>query len=130
MASRPQPCLLIVEDDDELREAIAEHLTKEGFAVAQAPTGSEALDRLRGFVYDGLVVDLKLPDANGLDVLDAALTRYPEMVAVVMTGVGGLEEAVAAIKRGGMDFFIKPVDPEHLSRVVAAAVNEPRLRQE
>ena len=130
MPSRPQPCLLIVEDDDSLREAIAEHLTKEGFAVAQAPTGSEALDRLRGFVYDGLVVDLKLPDANGLDVLDAALTRYPEMVAVVMTGVGGLEEAVAAIKRGAIDFFVKPVQPAHVSRVLAAAVNEPRLRQE
>ncbi len=130
MASRPQPCLLIVEDDDSLREAIAEHLTKEGFAVGQAPTGSEALDRLRGFIYDGLVVDLTLPDANGLDVLDAALTRYPEMVAVVMTGVGGLEEAVAAIKRGAIDFFVKPVQPAHVSRVLAAAVNEPRLRQE
>ena len=111
MPSRSQPRLLIVEDDDRLREVIAEHLTKEGFAVAQAPTGADALDRLKGFAYDGLVLDLKLPDANGLDVLDAALTRYPEMVAVVMTGFGGVEEAVAAIKRGAIDFFVKPFHP-------------------
>jgi len=122
--------VLIVEDDDELRAVISEHLSMEGFAVAQAPTGADAQDRLKGFAYDGLVIDLKLPDADGLEILDAALTRYPEMVAVVMTGYGGVEEAVAAIKRGAIDFFIKPVQLPHLSRVLAAAVNEPRLRQE
>jgi DNA-binding NtrC family response regulator len=130
MFSRPQPCVLIVDDDDELRAIISEHLSKEGFAVAQAATGADAQDRLKGFAYDGLVIDLKLPDANGLEILDVALTRYPEMVAVVMTGYGGVEEAVAAIKRGAIDFFIKPVQLPHLSRVLATAVNEPRLRQE
>ena len=109
MPGRTQPCVLVVDDDDDLREVIAEHLTSEGFVVAQAPTGADALDRLKGFAYDGLVIDLKLPDANGLDILDAAMTRYPEVVAVVMTGFGGVEDAVAAIKRGAIDFFIKPV---------------------
>ena len=130
MSSRPQPCVLIVDDDEEFSAVIREHLLKEGFAVAQAATGSDAQDRLKGFAYDGLVIDLKLPDANGLEILDAALTRYPEMVAVVMTGYGEVEEAAAAIKRGAIDFFIKPVQLAHLSRVLAAAVNEPRLRQE
>jgi len=46
MSGRTQPCVLIVDDDDELRELIAEHLTREGFIVAQAPTGADALDRL------------------------------------------------------------------------------------
>src|SRR6185503_6660570 len=85
---------------------------------------------LKGFAYDGLVLDLKLPDANGLDVLDAALARYPEMAAVVMTGVGGLEDAATAIERGAIDFFITPLRPGHLSRVLAPAIHEPRLRQE
>jgi len=130
MSGRTQPCVLIVDDDDDLRDVIAEHLTREGFTVAQAPTGADALDRLKGFAYDGLVIDLKLPDADGLDILNAALARYPEIVAVVMTGFGGVEEAVAAIKRGAVDFFIKPVQLPQLSRVLAAAINEPRLRQE
>jgi DNA-binding NtrC family response regulator len=129
MPSRPQPCILIVEDDDGLRELIAEHLTKEGFAVAQAPTGAGALERLNSFTYDGLVIDLKLPDANGLDILDAALTRYPAMASVVIAADGGIEEPLA-LERGAIAFFIKPVRPAHLSRVLAAAVNEPRLRQE
>ena len=130
MSGRTQPCVLIVDDDDDLRELVAEHLTSEGFVVAQAPTGADALERLKAFAYDGLVIDLKLPDANGLDILNAAMTRYPEVVAVVMTGFGGVEEAVAAIKRGAIDFFIKPVQLAQLSRVLAAAINEPRLRQE
>ena len=130
MSGRTQPCVLIVDDDDDLREVIAEHLTREGFIVAQAPTGADALDRLKGFAYDGLVIDLKLPDADGLEILNAAITRYPEIVAVVMTGFGGVEEAVSAIKRGAIDFFIKPVQLPQLSRVLAAAINEPRLRQE
>jgi DNA-binding NtrC family response regulator len=130
MSGRTQPCVLIVDDDDDLREVIAEHLTREGFIVAQAPTGADALDRLKGFAYDGLVIDLKLPDADGLEILNAAITRYPEIVAVVMTGFGGVEEAVSAIKRGAIDFFIKPVQLAQLSRVLAAAINEPRLRQE
>ena len=114
--------MLIVDDDDDLRDVISEHLTSEGFAVAQAPTGADALDRLKGFAYDGLVVDLRLPDADGMDVLDAALTRYPEIVAVVMTGFGGVDEAVAAIKRGAIDFLIKPFQLAQLSRVLAAAI--------
>lgn len=130
MSSRPQPCILVVDDDDDLRQVIAEHLTNEGYAVAQSPTGADAFDRLKGFAYEGVVIDLKLPDADGLEILDAALTRYPEIVAVVMTGFGGVEEAVAAIKRGAADFFIKPVQLAHLSRVLATAINEPRLRQE
>ena len=130
MSGRTQPCVLVVDDDDDLREVIADHLTREGFKVAQAPTGADALERLKGFAYDGLVIDLKLPDADGLDILNSALARYPEMVAVVMTGFGGVEEAVAAIKRGAIDFFIKPVQLPQLSRVLAAAINEPRLRQE
>ncbi len=130
MSGRIQPCVLIVDDDNDLREVIAEHLTREGFRVAQAPTGADALERIKAFAYDGLVIDLKLPDADGLDILDAATSRYPEIVAVVMTGFGGVEEAVAAIKRGAIDFFIKPVQLAQLSRVLAAAINEPRLRQE
>jgi two-component system, NtrC family, response regulator AtoC len=130
MASRSQPCVLLVEDEQELRAIIAEALTKEGFVVAEAPTGAEAMERLKGFAYDALVVDLKLPDADGMDILDAALARYPEVFAVVMTGFGGVAEAVQSIKKGAIDFLIKPFQISQLTRVLTAAINEPRLRQE
>jgi len=130
MTVRSQPCVLIVEDEPELRALVAGSLVGEGFAVAEAPTGAHAMERLAAFAYDAVVLDLKLPDADGMDILDAALARYPEIFVVVMTGYGGVEEAVRAIKKGAIDFLIKPFQLSQLTRVLTAALNEPRLRQE
>jgi DNA-binding NtrC family response regulator len=130
MTDRVRPSVLVVEDEPDLRELIAECLEADGFAVAQAISGAEALERLRGFAYDGLVVDLRLPDADGMDILDEALTRFPTIRAVVITGFGGVNEAVRAIKRGAVDFLIKPFQLAQLSRVLRAAVEQRQLRQE
>ena len=95
MSDRVTPSVLVVEDEPQLQQLLVESLERDGFAVAQAFDGADALDRLRGFAYDALVVDLRLPDANGLDILDEALTRFPELRAVVMTGFGGVSEAAS-----------------------------------
>jgi DNA-binding NtrC family response regulator len=125
-----QPTVLVVEDEADLRETIAEALEAEGFAVAQALGAADAATRLEGFAYDGLVVDLRLPDGDGMEVLDAALARYPGIRCVVMTGFGGVEEAVRAIKRGALDFLIKPFQLVQLAAVLRAGINERRLQQE
>ncbi len=125
-----QPTVLIVEDETELRRLIAEALEAHGFAVAQAVDAADATSRLEGFAYDGLVVDLRLPDADGMTVLDAALTRYPSICGVVITGWGGVEEAVTAIKRGAIDFLIKPFHFAQLVQVLTSALNQRRLQQE
>src|SRR5262245_8367474 len=128
--NRAQPTILVVEDEVELRQLIAERLEADGMAVAQADTGADAIERLRGFVYDGIVVDLRLPDANGMDILDEALDRFPGMHAVVITGVGGVAEAVHAIKRGAIDFLVKPFHLGQLSRILNGAIEQRRLRSE
>lgn len=125
-----RPSVLVVEDEPALREVIVETLEAEGLAVAEALNGADALDRLRGFAYDGLVVDLRLPDANGMDILDEALTLYPAIRAVVVTGFGGVNEAVAAIKRGAIDFLIKPFQLSQLARVLRSGIEQRQLRQE
>ncbi len=130
MTDRVRPSVLVIEDEPDLRQLIAECLEADGFAVAQALTGADALERLRAFAYDGLVVDLRLPDADGMDILDEALTRFPAIRAVVITGFGGVNEAVRAIKRGAVDFLIKPFQLAQLSRVLRAAVEQRQLRQE
>jgi DNA-binding NtrC family response regulator len=130
MTPRPPSSVLVVEDDLDLRQTIAESLESNGFAAAQAVDAADARERLKSFAYDGLVVDLKLPDADGLDVLDEALARYPEMRAVVMTGFGGVAEAVTAIKRGAVDFLIKPFQLTQLARVLEASIDQRRLREE
>ena len=125
-----QPTVLVVEDEADLRQTIADSLEAEGFTVAQALGAADATARLEGFAYDGLVVDLRLPDGDGMSVLDAALARYPGIRCVVMTGFGGVEEAVRAIKRGALDFLIKPFQLVQLGAILKAGINERRLQQE
>jgi DNA-binding NtrC family response regulator len=122
--------VLVVEDEPDLQALIGECLETEGFAVARALDAADAIERLRGFAYDGVVVDLRLPDANGMDVLDEALTLYPEIRAIVITGFGGVSEAVTAIKRGAIDFLIKPFQLTQLARVLRAAIDQQQLRHE
>jgi two-component system response regulator PilR (NtrC family) len=130
MTSHAQPTVLVVDDEADLRQVIAESLTADGFAVAQAADAAEAHERLKAFAYDALVVDLRLPDADGMDVLDGALARYPDILAIMVTGFGGVTEAVTAIKRGAADFLIKPFQISQLSRVLSAGMEQRRLRQE
>ena len=130
MTQPTPPTVLVVEDDADLRATIVESLEANGFAVAQAPDAADAIDRLHGFAYDCLVVDLKLPDADGMTVLSEALMRYPGIRAVVMTGFGGVGEAVEAIRGGAVDFLIKPFQLSQLARVLKAAMEQRRLREE
>ena len=91
MSSPTQPTVLVVDDEADLRQLIAESLSADGFEVAQAPDAADAIERLKSFAYDALVVDLRLPDADGMEVLDAALARYPDILAVMVTGFGGVD---------------------------------------
>jgi len=129
-APRQRPCVLIVEDDTDLRDMIVESLERDGFAAAASASAADAEDRLKAFAYDALVTDLRLPDANGMDLLTMALARYPELAVVVITGFGGVNEAVDAMKRGAVHFLLKPFQLTHLSGILQAAVETPKLREE
>ena len=130
MTQSRQPSVLVVEDDVDLRRTVSESLEAAGFAAAQSPDAMDAIERLKAFAYDGIVIDLHLPDASGMEVLDEAITRYPEIRAVVVTGFGGVSEAVTAMKRGAIDFLIKPFQLQQLSRVLQASIDQQRLREE
>jgi DNA-binding NtrC family response regulator len=130
MTQNRQPSVLVVEDDVDLRRTVSESLDAAGFAAAQSPDAMDAIERLKAFAYDGIVIDLHLPDASGMEVLDEAINRYPEIRAVVVTGFGGVSEAVTAMKRGAIDFLIKPFQLQQLSRVLQASIDQQRLREE
>ena len=127
---RPTPSVLVVEDELESLQLMADALEADGFSVAQTGRGTDAIERLRGFAYDALIVDLRLPDADGMDVLTEALSLYPDIRALVITGYGGVADAVQAIKRGAVDFFIKPFQLGQLGRVLHAALEYRRLAEE
>jgi two-component system response regulator AtoC len=125
-----QKHLLIVDDEAALRSAIAERLADHGFTVVQAGSGEEAMPLLAEFAFDILITDLRLPGMGGREVLDAALERYPDIIAIVITGYGTVKDAVDAIKQGAADFVTKPFQFDALLHVVQSAVEQRRLKSE
>src|SRR2546430_13476145 len=129
MAGTPKH-LLLVDDEAPLRAALAEQLADHGYRVEQADSGETALARLADFAFDVLVTDLRLPGIDGAQVVDAALERYPDIVAIVVTGYGTVKDAVEAIKRGAADFVNKPFQIDELLHSLDSALERRRLKSE
>src|SRR5216117_1475036 len=126
----PTRHLLLVEDESALREAVAEQLTDRGYHVEQADSGETAVERLADFAFDIIVTDLRLPGIDGAAVVDAAVERYPDIIAIVITGYGTVKDAVDVIKRGAWDFVSKPFQIDELLHVLDAALEQRRLKSE
>src|SRR5690242_6736443 len=122
--------LLLVDDEAPLREAMAERLGDHGFLVEQAASGEDAVARLTDFAFDIIVTDLRLPGVDGRAVLEAALERYPDIIAIIITGFGTVKDAVDAIKHGAADFITKPFQFDALLHVLNSALEQRRLRAE
>src|SRR5258705_8376666 len=122
--------LLIVQDEAPLRTAIAEQLADRGYRVEQADSGEQALQKLADFAYDIIITDLRLPGVDGSAVVEAAVERYPHIIAIVVTGYGTVKDAVEAIKRGAWDFVNKPFQIDELLHVLDSALEQNRLKSE
>jgi two-component system response regulator PilR (NtrC family) len=131
-SSKPQASthLLLVDDEESLRSVVSERLVEQGFTVVQASSGEAALEALDRFAFDVIVSDLRLPGLDGRRVIDAALTRYPGIVAIVVTGYGTVKDAVEVIKRGAADFIAKPFQFDELMHVLTSALEQRRLKSE
>src|SRR5256885_5199034 len=92
--------LLLVEDEAPLREAVAAQLIDRGYHVEQAASGETAAARLAEFAFDVIISDLRLPGVDGASLVQGAVERYPDIIAIVITGYGTVKDAVDAIKRG------------------------------
>ncbi len=122
--------LLLVEDEAPLRIAIAEQLTDRGYQVDQVDTGEAALAKLADFAFDIIITDLRLPGVDGSAVVEGAVERYPDIIAIVVTGYGTVKDAVEAIKRGAWDFVNKPFQIDELLHVLDSAIEQRRLKSE
>jgi DNA-binding NtrC family response regulator len=125
-----QKHILLVEDEAPLRQAVADQLADRGYRVAQVDSGEAALERLADFAFDIIITDLRLPGIGGSAVLEAAVARYPDIVAIVVTGFGTVKDAVEAIKRGAWDFVSKPFQIDELLHVLDSALEQRRLKSE
>jgi two-component system response regulator PilR (NtrC family) len=130
MTDTPPLHLLLVDDEASFREVIAERLTEHGFKVKQAGTGEDALERLSEFAFDILVTDLRLPGVDGRRVLDESFARYPDIIAIVISGYGTLKEAVEVTRLGAEGFITKPFPFEELLHELNVTLEKRRLRAE
>src|SRR5256885_13611108 len=122
--------VLLVEDEAALRQAVAEQLGDRGYHVEQADSGEAALARLAEFAFNIIVTDLRLPGIDGSAVVEAAVGRYPDIIAIVVTGYGTVKDAVEAIKRGASDFVNKPFQIDELLHALDSAIEQRRLKSE
>ena len=119
--------ILLVEDKDSLRAMLRHALESQGHQVVEARDQAEAVEALRRTPPAVVLSDLRLPVGDGVGVLKAAKEVDPELPVIVMTAFGGIQDAVAAMKEGALDFLAKPVDPDHLLLVVERALAQRRL---
>jgi DNA-binding NtrC family response regulator len=124
------PNILLVDDDERLRNAAGKVLIAEGYRVTSVGSGREALDFLRDTEVALLIADLRLPDLDGIALLQKARQQRPAMEVVMITGHGTVEKAVEAIKRGAYDFIQKPLDSTALLKTVNKALEKQRLATE
>jgi two-component system response regulator AtoC len=129
-----RPTVMVVDDEQRLRESLAELLTGEGYDVVQAPDGDEALALLarRADLPDAILLDLKMPGRGGLATL-VDLVADPErrqIPVVIITSYGGSEQTIAAMKAGAYDYITKPFEPDEVLRATARAVEKRRLSRE
>jgi DNA-binding NtrC family response regulator len=119
--------ILLVEDKDSLRTMLRHALERQGHAVLEARDQPEAMRLLQQAQPALVLSDLRLPEGDGFGVLRSSKELDPDVPVIVMTAYGSIEDAVAAMKEGAMDFLAKPVDPDHLLLLVNRALERRRL---
>jgi two-component system response regulator RegA len=112
--------LLLCDDDAPFRQRLQVMLTRKGFAVTAVGSVGEARVEAARMRFSHAVVDMRLEDGNGLDLVTELRALSPEVRIVVLTGYGNLATAVAAVKAGAVDYLAKPADPEDIVRALSA----------
>lgn len=127
-----QPRILLMDDEVTLGKGLEKILTKEGYSVDYATTGRGALDYFGQKPYDLLVADLRLPDIDGMEVVQKVKGKNPEVQVIIITGYGSVPSAVGAMKLGVFDYLSKPFTSNQFVDSVHGALKErygPMLRE-
>ncbi len=122
--------IVICEDDEDLAFVLREALIRKEYEVEIAPTAAALLEHLGAGAYDLILLDVKLPDMDGLDAIPKCRELAPETPIIVMTAHGTRQTAIDAINRGAYDFFTKPLKMAEFQVVVARALDRRRLQQQ
>jgi DNA-binding NtrC family response regulator len=121
--------ILVVDDDADIREVLGDRLQSLGYRVFAADTAKAGLDLLERQNPQVVLLDIEMPDMNGIDLLREIRRREHDVTVVMITAYGTIERAVEAMKEGAYDFIPKPFEPDHVALIVAKALERETLRR-
>ena len=122
--------ILIVDDEQSMRDFLAIMLRKEGYAVVTVEDGNEAVKAVEEDIYDLVITDIKMPGMDGLQVLSSVKRVSPTTLVIVITAYSSTEDAVLAMKQGALDYITKPFDIEKIKLVIKNALDRKKLHEE
>ncbi len=125
-----QERVLIVDDEEQMRELLAKVLEKNGYQVAAAGDGAQALALLEKEPVDLVVTDVRMPGLGGMEALKSIKELNPDIIVIIMTAFGSIDQAVQAVKEGAYDYINKPFKIDEMLLTIGKALEERRLRHE
>jgi len=116
--------ILVVDDDAEIRETLSSVLESEGYLVEAVKNGKEAVKACETAYFDVALIDMELPDMNGIEILRRLKEKQPRMIMIIITGFASLENAVKAVNEGAHGFVLKPFNVGELLKMVRKRLDE------
>jgi putative two-component system response regulator len=114
--------LLVVDDEEAIRSALRRYLVQQGYEVALAASGDEAMELVRRQKVTGILLDVNLPGTNGVDLVPRLLELEPTVAILMLTAVNDATSAALCMQRGAFDYLLKPIDLAHLGRAIGRAL--------
>ena len=128
--NRSAPTILVIDDEERVREGCRKVLARDGYEVTIAESGEVGLKMIERQHYDIILLDLMMPSLSGFDVLAHVKTLHPDTVIIVISGYATVENSIEAMKRGAFDFIPKPFSPEQLRVLTRKAIEYTRAMQD
>ena len=122
--------ILVADDELIVRQSLSNWLMAEGYSVETAENGKDAFEKIKSKNYDLILADIKMPEMDGIELLERGKKYDPELQFIVMTAYASVDTAVKAIKEGAFDYIVKPVDPENVSTVIKRSLKFKLLEKE
>src|SRR5512145_110618 len=129
-AQRDVGGVLVVDDEFSMRDSLVHWFEKDGYRTGSAQDAREALRRLEEERWDVILLDIKMPGMDGLELQRRIREVDPDLPVIMITAFASVQSAVQALKEGAFDYVTKPIDPDELSHLVQRAVERRRLQRE
>jgi DNA-binding NtrC family response regulator len=122
--------IMVVDDEEIVRDSLGAWLEEDGYHVESVESGKKALELLPSKDWDLMLVDLKMPGMDGIQLMDEVRKTHPDMLVIIMTAYATVDTAVKAMKKGAYDYFVKPFNPDDISLTIRKIVEHHKLVQE